>query len=94
MRALSRIPNHCRLELGRLLQVHGSMLDNFHQMLEDAEMCREHARRCLQRAKLAPSLSTALRFESAAHSWLRLAKDLDGVDALLHQQGIDEHKAF
>jgi hypothetical protein len=69
------------------------MLEN-HQMLEDAEMCREHARRCLQRARSAPSLSTALRFETAAHSWLRLAEDLDGVDALLHQQGVSERDAL
>ena len=70
------------------------MFDSSHRMTEDAEMCREHARRCLVRAKSAPSLLMALRFEGAAHSWLRLAQDLDSVEALVSQQRLCKRKAF
>ena len=55
-------------------------------LLDDAEICKERARRCLERAKSAPTLSIASRFDQAAHSWLRLAEDLESVDALLDEQ--------
>jgi len=55
-------------------------------LLDDAEICKERARRCLERAKSAPSLSIATRFDQAAHSWLRLAEDFESVDVLLDEQ--------
>jgi Mg2+ and Co2+ transporter CorA len=55
-------------------------------LLDDAEVCKERARRCLERARSAPSLSIATRFEDAAHSWLRLAEDLESVEVLLDEQ--------
>jgi hypothetical protein len=55
-------------------------------LLDDAEVCKERARRCLERARSAPSLSVATRFDSAAHSWLRLAEDLESVEVLLGEQ--------
>jgi hypothetical protein len=63
------------------------------QISEDAEMCREHARRCLERAKSAPSLLSVLKLEASAHSWLRLAVDLESVEFLLMQQGLTRKKS-
>src|SRR5262245_51231383 len=39
--------------------------------------CREHARQCFESARSAPTLTTMARFEGLAHSWLRLAEDLE-----------------
>jgi len=61
-------------------------------LFDDAEICKERARRCLERARSAPSLSVATRFDRAAHSWLRLAEDLESVEVLLDEQRAVERK--
>ena len=43
----------------------------------DPEECRKHAKCCLEMAKSAPSLISKMRFEGMAHTWLRLANDLE-----------------
>jgi hypothetical protein len=54
-------------------------------MSGNTKECREHGKQCLERAKTAPSLLLAKRFEGLAHSWLRLANDLERADALVQQ---------
>ena len=49
--------------------------------------CREHAKCCLELAESAPSLIAKMRFEGLAHSWLRLANDLEHAKALLEHWG-------
>jgi len=51
-------------------------------MSGDPRECREHARQCFESARSAPTLVIMARFEGLAHSWLRLAKDLERAEAL------------
>jgi len=53
----------------------------------NAHECREQAKCCLELAKSAPSLIAKIRFEGLAHSWLRLAEDLERAQTLLKQCG-------
>lgn len=48
----------------------------------DPQECREHAQQCLRLAKSAQSLIARMRWEGVAHSWLRLASDLERAKAL------------
>ena len=53
----------------------------------DPKECREHAKCCLELAQSAPSLIAKLRYEGLAHTWLRLASDLEQANALVEQWG-------
>jgi hypothetical protein len=53
----------------------------------DPNECREHAKHCLELAESAPPLIAKIRFQGLAHSWLRLADDLDHAEALLEHWG-------
>ena len=53
----------------------------------DPKECRENAKCCLDIANSAPSLMGKLRFEGLAHSWLRLAEDLEHASVLLEHWG-------
>ena len=53
----------------------------------DPEECRKHAKCCLEMAKSAPSLISKTRFEGLAHTWLRLANDLEHAKALVEHWG-------
>ena len=54
-------------------------------MIGDPRECREHAQQCLELAASAKALITALRFEGLAHSWLRLAEDIEQAQTLLER---------
>ena len=54
-------------------------------MSGDPKECREHAKECLKQARSAPTLLVMTKFESLAHSWLRLAEDLERTEALLER---------
>jgi hypothetical protein len=61
-------------------------------MSDDVETCIGHAQRCIERAKSALSPVVQMRFERMAHSWLRLAEDIEDTQALLEQQRLaNEH---
>ena len=49
----------------------------------DPKECREHAQHWLELANSAPTLIAKMRFEGLAHTWLRLANDLEHATALL-----------
>jgi hypothetical protein len=51
-------------------------------MSGDPKECRKHAKECLKQARSAPTLLVMTRFESLAHSWLRLADELERAEAL------------
>jgi hypothetical protein len=51
-------------------------------MSGDPKECREHAKECLKKARSAPTLLVMTRFESLAHSWLRLANELEHAETL------------
>jgi hypothetical protein len=53
----------------------------------------EHARQCLERARSATSLPLMAKFQSLAHSWLRLAEDLERAEALVRRLKQPERKA-
>jgi hypothetical protein len=61
-------------------------------MFGNPKECREHARECLKQARSASRLALMTRFESLAHSWLRLAEDLERAAALLGQVKVPERK--
>ena len=46
-------------------------------MLGDPNECRDHARNCLRLAEFATSREATRVFVDLAHSWTRLAVDLD-----------------
>jgi hypothetical protein len=48
----------------------------------DPKECREHARQCFESARSASTLAMMARFEGLAHSWLRLAEDLERTGQL------------
>jgi hypothetical protein len=62
-------------------------------MFGNPRECREHAEKCLEQARSAPTLLVMTKFESLAHSWLRLAEDLERAEALLEQVKVPERKA-
>jgi hypothetical protein len=51
-------------------------------MSGNPEECREHAKECLEQARSAPTLLVMTKFESLAHSWLRLAYELERAERL------------
>ena len=51
-------------------------------MSGDPKECREHARKCLERARSATSLGLMAKFQGLAYTWLRLAEDLERAEAL------------
>jgi hypothetical protein len=51
-------------------------------MLGSPKDCRQYAKNCLAKAKEAQTLLMAKRFEGLAHSWMRLADDLERAEAL------------
>jgi hypothetical protein len=54
-------------------------------MFGNPQECGEHAKECLEQARSAPTLLVMTKFESLAHSWLRLAEELERAEALLEQ---------
>src|SRR4051794_27884146 len=62
-------------------------------MFGNPKKCRENAKPWLEQARFAPMLIAVARFEGLAHSWLRLAEDLERTDALLQQLKIPQRKA-
>ena len=49
----------------------------------DPKECREHARNCLQLAEASANAEITRTFVDLAHSWTRLALDLESAQALL-----------
>jgi hypothetical protein len=45
-------------------------------------VCQASAKECLKQARSARTLLVMTRFESLAHSWLRLADELERAEAL------------
>jgi len=62
-------------------------------MFGNPRECREHAQECLKQARSAPTLLVMTKFESLAHSWLRLAEELERTKALLEQFSAPRRKA-
>ena len=62
-------------------------------MFGDPKECRERAKQCFARARTAPTLLVMTKFESLAHSWLRLADELESIDAVLRRLKKPERKA-
>ena len=61
-------------------------------MFGDPKECREHARNCLQLAEASAHAEITRTFVDLAHSWTRLALDLESgptpaTDALCEPQG-------
>jgi hypothetical protein len=54
-------------------------------MIGNPEECRKHAKECLALARSAPTLFVRTKFESLAHSWLRLADELERAEAVLRR---------
>jgi len=54
-------------------------------MFGNPRECREHAQECLKQARSAPTLLVMTKFESLAHSWLRLADELERAEAVLRR---------
>jgi hypothetical protein len=52
-------------------------------MLGDPEECRKHALNCLQLAEASANAEITRTFVDLAHSWTRLALDLESAHALL-----------
>ena len=52
------------------------------RMPVDPKECREQARECLEFAEAAPSLFFELRFQGLAHSWIRLAREMEHSEVL------------
>ena len=48
----------------------------------DPKECREQASECLEFAEAAPSLFFKLRFQGLAHSWIRLAREMEDSQVL------------
>ena len=53
----------------------------------DPKECREQAKHSLELAEAAPSLIAKMRFEGLAHSWIRLARDIEHAKALTEHWG-------
>jgi hypothetical protein len=49
--------------------------------------------KCLAKARAAKTLLVMTNFESLAHTWLRLAEELERAEALLEQLKVPERKA-
>ena len=49
----------------------------------DPKECRKHARNCLQLAEASANAEITRTFVDLAHSWTRLALDLESAQALL-----------
>jgi hypothetical protein len=62
-------------------------------MSGNPQECREHARKCLEKARSAASLPLMAKFQSLAHSWLRLAEDLERAEVLRRRFEQPERKA-
>jgi hypothetical protein len=62
-------------------------------MSGDPKECREHAKHCLEQARTASTLLIMAKFQSLAHSWLRLAEDLERAEALVRRLKQPERKA-
>ena len=54
-------------------------------MFGNPQECREHAKECLEQARSAPTLLVMTKLESLAHLWLRLADELESLEALLRR---------
>ena len=67
----------------------------------DPKECREHARNCMQLAEASANAEITRTFVDLAHSWTRLALDLESAQALLvarrgarpRRSGLDCRKA-
>jgi hypothetical protein len=62
-------------------------------MFGNPQECKEHAKECLEQARSAPTLLVMTKFEGLAHSWLRLAEDLECAEALLERLKAPTRKA-
>jgi hypothetical protein len=62
-------------------------------MVGNPQECREHAKECVARARTAPTLLVMTKFESLAHAWLRLADELESLEAVLKRLKKPERKA-
>jgi hypothetical protein len=62
-------------------------------MFGNPQECREHAKECLEQARSAPTLLVMTKLESLAHLWLRLADELESLEAVLRRLKKPERKA-
>src|SRR5262249_6424520 len=61
-------------------------------MFGNPQECRERAKECLERARSAPTLLVMTKLESLAHLWLRLADELESLEAVLRRLKKPERK--
>ena len=62
------------------------------RMVDNPQECREHAKECLEQARSAPTLLVMTKLESLAHLWLRLADELESLEAVLRRLKKPERK--
>ena len=61
-------------------------------MFGNPQECREHAKECLEQARSAPTLLVMTKLEGLAHLWLRLADELESLEAVLRRLKKPERK--
>ena len=61
-------------------------------MVDNPQECREHAKECLEQARSAPTLLVMTKLEGLAHLWLRLADELESLEAVLRRLKKPERK--
>ena len=62
-------------------------------MFGNPQECREHAKECVEQARSAPTLLVMTKLERLAHFWLRLADELESLEAVLRRLKRLEQKA-
>src|SRR4029079_7617836 len=89
-RQLSFVP-YCTMDLHRISAgssgrhlLNGTLLDYSCSsgMSGNPKECREHARECLKKARSATSQPLMAKFQTLAHSWVRLADDLERAETV------------
>ena len=75
---------------------HGSSHRSFRCLVQgmfgNPQECREHAKECLEQARSAPTLLIMTKLESLAHLWLRLADELESLEAVVRRLKKPERK--
>jgi hypothetical protein len=56
----------------------------------DPKVCRQHALNCVHLAKTADSPEARDRFAHLARTWIRLAEELERIQAVLSEEDDDE----
>jgi hypothetical protein len=56
----------------------------------DPKECRQHALNCVQLAKTAESSEARDRFAHLARTWIRLAEELESIQAVLAEEEDEE----